>query len=537
MNNLLSKFWFKCVLIVLFLTALLFASAGLTVVAALVADDAFVGRAAEMIGELEQQMDTNGLSRTLGTIGIWWIMHRGLLVLLTVLSVLAALASFICLLCSMGHKEGVDGIWLCWLHRIPLDLLAAWTVLLCVFWSWLVFGVFDGLDWFIVSFGVTLLAAFVLPFVLSFAARAKAPGLFRNTVIWKLLSWIGRGLSNLGLVWKTALLFGAASLADLIAWAVTHWDADGFIGWFLVTRFLAGVVLLYITGALKRLQALGRAIAEGGTAEAIRPVPRWLPHLYRHGENLSSIQLGMHRAVEEQMRAERMKTELITNVSHDIKTPLTSIVNYVDLLKKEDIQPEKAREYVAVLDRQSDRLRKLTEDLVEASRASAGAVTIHPTRIDVNVLISQIAGEYVDRLDGAQLETVFKPDPSRPQIMADERHLGRVIDNLLSNICKYAQPGTRVYFESAVEDGQAVMRFKNVSRYELDIPADELMARFVRGDRSRHSEGSGLGLSIAQSLTELQGGQFRLEIDGDLFKATLRFPCAPDNAFQQEEPA
>ena len=218
-----------------------------------------------------------------------------------------------------------------------------------------------------------------------------------------------------------------------------------------------------------------------------------------------------------------MKTELITNVSHDIKTPLTSIVNYVDLLSKEDIQPEKAKEYVVVLGRQSARLKKLTEDLVEASKASSGSMAVHLAATDVNVLLSQMAGEYVERLEAAQLEPVFKPDPAQPKIQADGKLLSRVLGNLFSNICKYAMPGTRVYFESAVENGVVAMRFKNISRYELDIPAEELMARFVRGDRSRHTEGSGLGLSIAQSLTELQGGTFRVAVDGDLFKAELIF--------------
>ena len=236
------------------------------------------------------------------------------------------------------------------------------------------------------------------------------------------------------------------------------------------------------------------------------------------------IQAAFQKAVDEQTRAERMKTELITNVSHDIKTPLTSIVNYVDLLEKEDIQPEKAKEYVDVLHRQSARLKKLTEDLVEASKASSGCLPVHLARTDVNVLLSQLAGDYLEKLEAAQLEPVFHPAPSQPKIQADGQLLSRVLGNLFSNICKYAMPGTRVYFESSANAGIVTITFKNISKYELNIPAEELMARFVRGDRSRHTEGSGLGLSIAQSLTELQGGSFRLEIDGDLFKAIVSFP-------------
>ena len=521
MKPLLSKLWFKCLLVAVLLIAFLFGLATVWAAAYLAYQNVYVdpNAGAAMARELFDDMENGYLHLTLGNFLIWWIQHPVLLAAVAVLCVLAVLVSFILLLCAAGHKEGVEGIYLCWFHRIPLDLLAGLAVLAiaCLFW------ITEDINWW--PFFVLGLPVIVLPFVLSFAARAKAPGLLKNTVIYMVLHWIVQGLQNLPLVWKTVLIWGAAGFVDLIFWAATRYDADGFLFWFFPSRAVLVLVTLHVAGAMKQLQKLGAAIAEGRADASVKPIPRWLPHLRRHADNLSSIQLGMHRAVEAQMRSERMKTELITNVSHDIKTPLTSIVNYVDLLKKEDIQPDKAREYVDVLDRQSARLRKLTEDLVEASKASAGAVPVHPTLVDVNVLISQIAGEYVDRLDAAQLETVFKPDPARPQIMADERLLGRVIDNLVNNICKYAQPGTRVYFESAVRDGQAVLSFKNISRYELDIPADELMARFVRGDRSRHSEGSGLGLSIAQSLTQLQGGQFRLEIDGDLFKAIVSFPC------------
>ena len=228
--------------------------------------------------------------------------------------------------------------------------------------------------------------------------------------------------------------------------------------------------------------------------------------------------------VTEREQREALRREFSANVSHELKTPLTSIVNYVDLLEKEDIQPEKAKEYVDVLHRQSARLKKLTEDLVEASKASSGCLPVHLARTDVNVLLSQLAGDYLEKLEAAQLEPVFHPAPSQPKIQADGQLLSRVLGNLFSNICKYAMPGTRVYFESSAAGGIVTITFKNISKYELNIPAEELMARFVRGDRSRHTEGSGLGLSIAQSLTELQGGSFRLEIDGDLFKAIVSFP-------------
>ena len=246
--------------------------------------------------------------------------------------------------------------------------------------------------------------------------------------------------------------------------------------------------------------------------------------LKHHGENLNSIAQGMQKAVQQQLKSERFRTDLITNVSHDIKTPLTSIVNYVDLLKKEDVQPEKAKEYIAVLDRQSARLKKLTEDLVEASKASSGTLPVHLEAVDVNVLLSQVSGEYQSRFELCKLEPIVKLAPEAPQIQADGKLLWRVFDNLLSNICKYAMPGTRVYFTSEVQSGRVSISFKNISNYPLDITADELLERFVRGDSSRSTEGSGLGLSIAQSLTGLQKGTFDLVVDGDLFKANLSFP-------------
>ena len=233
---------------------------------------------------------------------------------------------------------------------------------------------------------------------------------------------------------------------------------------------------------------------------------------------------------QEQMKAEHLKTELITNVSHDIKTPLTSIVNYVDLLKKEDIPSPEAREYIAVLDRQSHRLKKLTEDLVEASKASSGVLNVDLQPTDVNVLFSQIEGEYQERLAACQMTLVTQPPAPGTVIRADSRLLSRVMDNLVSNICKYALPSTRVYVVSTLSREAVTISFKNVSRDELNISPDELMERFVRGDASRHTEGSGLGLSIARSLVQLQGGRFDLAIDADLFRADITFPLSESAA-------
>ncbi|MBQ8518534.1 MAG: HAMP domain-containing histidine kinase, partial [Agathobacter sp.] len=243
-----------------------------------------------------------------------------------------------------------------------------------------------------------------------------------------------------------------------------------------------------------------------------------------HGESINKVSEGIALAVEERMKSEHFKTELITNVSHDIKTPLTSIINYVDLIKKEDVQDEKLQEYVDVLDRQSARLKKLIEDLMEASKASTGNLTVNLEECDVEVLLTQIIGEFEEKLQKNQLAVVVEKPDVPVKMMADGRHIWRVLDNLLNNACKYSLPGSRVYVSLKAEKREAVIVFKNISKEALNIPSDELMERFVRGDSSRNTEGSGLGLSIAQSLTELMQGTMKLEIDGDLFKVTLRFP-------------
>lgn len=452
------------------------------------------------------------------------ISARYLLIVLTILLLAVCLFLFIFLLCSMGHKEGVDGIYQCWLNKIPLDLFLA--LLFALFFAWAAFlsdiWYIDFWYYILLAFGT---AALALTLILSVAGRAKAPGFFKNTIVYMVFAWIFRGLGRIPMVWRTMLIWVCWCFVDLYFTFSNSYYYDSLLpAFWVISRAVLTIVILYLASSLRLLQKEGQAIADGQTDYKGKPIPRWLPALKKHEENLQSIQLGIQKAVDEQTRAERMKTELITNVSHDIKTPLTSIVNYVDLLEKEDIQPEKAKEYVDVLNRQAARLKKLTEDLVEASKASSGSLPVHLAPTDVNVLLSQLAGDYLEKLEDAQLEPIFRPAPSQPVIQADGQLLSRVLGNLFSNICKYAMPGTRVYFESAADENTVSLTFKNISKYELNIPAEELMARFVRGDRSRHTEGSGLGLSIAQSLTELQGGTFRLEIDGDLFKAVMTFP-------------
>lgn len=243
------------------------------------------------------------------------------------------------------------------------------------------------------------------------------------------------------------------------------------------------------------------------------------------GESLNQIGDSLSVAVDDRMKSERMKTELITNVSHDIKTPLTTIVNYIDLLKNGQLDESVRTEYLAILEKQSAKLKKLTEDVIEASKAASGALTVCLEPIDAVELLEQFFAEYESRFSEALVTPVFSPPAEDFCLMADSVLLGRVLDNLFSNAVKYTQSDTRFYVDVSGREQETVLTFKNISREPLNISADELMERFVRGDRSRHTEGSGLGLSIGRSLTELMGGRLELILDGDLFKVDLHFPA------------
>lgn len=456
----------------------------------------------------------------------WLTEHTGLTIFLTALFALLALFCFCFSMASAGHWAGHEGIHLTWLDKIPADV---WLlVLLCTF--------FIGWEAFYYEWGRVFFCAALVPLVLlflcAFAAQCKAGTVLRGALIgriarflWRIVRAVFRALLHtlvrLPLVWKTALVGLVIAGAEFLLYINDFYRVR--YGVFLVMKLIELLAVLYIAVSLRTLQKGGEKLARGDFSSPI-DTRYLLWDFKRYGQELNDVQGGLEQAVQEQMKAEHLKTELITNVSHDIKTPLTSIVNYVDLLKKEDIPSPNAQEYIAVLDRQSHRLKKLTEDLVEASKASSGALNVELQPTDVNVLLSQIEGEYQERLAACHLTLVTQPPAPGTMIQADSRLLSRVMDNLVSNVCKYAMENTRVYVTAAVRDGQAVISFKNVSRDELNISPDELMERFVRGDASRHSEGSGLGLSIARSLVQLQGGTFALSIDADLFRADIVFP-------------
>ena len=451
----------------------------------------------------------------------WLLEHTGLTIFLTALFALLALFCFCFSLAAAGHWQGHEGIHLTWPSKIPADV---WLiVLLCTF--------FIGWE------ACAALVPLVLLFLCAFAAQGKAGTVLRSALIariarflWRIVRSLFLGLwriaRNLPLLWKTALVMAGVFFLEMLFVLAGYGSVDGI---FVIMKAVELLAALYIALNLRTLQKGGEKLARGDFSSPI-DTKYLIGDFKRYGQELNDVQSGLEQAVQEQMKAEHLKTELITNVSHDIKTPLTSIVNYVDLLKKEDIPSPEAREYIAVLDRQSHRLKKLTEDLVEASKASSGVLNVDLQPTDVNVLFSQIEGEYQERLAACQLTLVTQPPAPGTVIRADSRLLSRVMDNLVSNICKYALPSTRVYVVSTLSREAVTISFKNVSRDELNISPDELMERFVRGDASRHTEGSGLGLSIARSLVQLQGGRFNLAIDADLFRADITFPLSESAA-------
>ena len=484
----------------------------------------------------------------------WWLP-------MVLVGAVGTLACLVFVFVSAGRRKGSEGASLNVADRLPLDLYAAicWAavfgLLLAVVavadtmidntWPFLVTrnGVMFVVTVAICAYTGILIA--LAPF-LSFATRLKVGGgiWWRNTLIcwvcrlcWRFVKWCWILVKRFcGWVWymtkkipivpRTAIIMAAILFFNflLMVWNMNVYG-DAFV-WFLLFILSLVIFVAACFGAwqMKSLKAAGERMARGEIDEKIDT-----QHMYwefkHHAENLNSIGDGMAAAVEQRMKSERLKTELITNVSHDIKTPLTSIVNYVDLLQKPHT-PEQESEYLEVLDRQSKRLKKLTEDLVEASKASTGNMNVNIVRTNTREIIEQSLAEYGRRMEQGNLTVIVNIPDEPPHAMADGRLLWRVLDNLFNNVVKYALPGTRVYITSELDGGEAVISVKNISRDPLNISAEELMERFVRGDASRHTEGSGLGLNIAQSLVNLMHGKFSLSVDGDLFKAEIRLPKA-----------
>lgn len=438
-------------------------------------------------------------------------------------AVLLNIISYLFLLSCAGYRR--DGeVRLNFLDRIPFDVYLA--LLVCA--GGIGIALLDSIQW-AAALCVGIFGGYSLFLLLScsFAARIRAGGLLSRMLCVRIVRIVWRAvrtlLGNLPLIWKAVV-----ALTAIFFWDVICFDAVRYGGFFGVMLYLSGWTLiagfvLYEAICFGRVEKGCRGIAEGNINEKISL--NWLSGRLRNlAKTINHLQDGLSKAVEERMKSEHFRTELITNVSHDLKTPLTSIVNYIDLLKKENIDDPTAREYIEVLERQSARLKKLTEDLVEASKASTGNLEVQLSPCELGEFLCQTAGEYKERMRSREL-TLIVSTPDYPlHILADGRYLWRVFDNLLSNVCKYTQAQTRVYLTLDSHGGRAYIIFRSISRYPLNVSGEELMERFVRGDASRHTEGSGLGLSIARSLTELQKGDMEITVDGDLFKVTLSFP-------------
>ncbi len=428
------------------------------------------------------------------------------------------------------------------LNLLPLDLYACAAVAAI----WLLWQVFREVLSFISSegphlgnlslAGVNLVVMVIigLAFLCALAAQIKPSGYFWwnhsavgwcLTRLWRLLKFLWRGIRSLvsliPVVWQWVLTAGMMVLSLLIGFLWAGSSQEGI--WALLAAILAcGGIVAYSAYAFGALMRGIRRMNEGDLSHQIPTKYLW-GNFLTFAVELNSLSETAMIAAEHEMRSERMKSELITNVSHDIKTPLTSIINFVDLLRKPH-SPEESQAYLDVLSRQSARMKKLIEDLMELSKANSGNTPVTITRIDAVETVNQALGEFSDKLESARLEPVFRHGDAPIIIRADGRLSWRVLSNLLSNAVKYAMPDTRLYLDLIQVEDTVLLSLKNISRKALTVSADELLERFVRGDSSRKSEGSGLGLNIAKSLMELQGGSLQLLLDGDLFKVTLRFP-------------
>ncbi len=460
---------------------------------------------------------------------------------------LLGLILLVLLCCNVGRVNGKTEAVLNPIHKLPGDLMLLILVL------WLALGIsltefdFSYLAASLIGLGVASgLMALSLTYLLpSLCVRIKTHTLLKNTVCYRL----GRCLKKLGgslgkavsavflhlpLFWKVMAAYLALCILELIGLTMIYYGNGLLYLLWLVEKLLVGGVIAYVCMCFLRLKTGAERISAGDYNTKVS-TEHLVLEFKSTAEALNHIQDGIGTAVDRRMRSERLKTELITNVSHDLKTPLTSIVSYVDLLKQEPAGSPAAQEYLQVLDRQSARLKKLIEDLVEASKASTGNITVHAAPLDFSMMLGQALGEYSERLEKAGLTPVPKLPEVPVMINADGRLLWRILDNLLGNAVKYAMPGTRLYV-TLTADSHAIVTFRNISRDPLDVTPEELMERFVRGDSSRHTEGSGLGLSIARSLAESMGGEFILSVDGDLFKAAVIFPVLPQSPEAPAEP-
>ena len=430
---------------------------------------------------------------------------------------------------GIGRTRNQEGISLNWYDKILIEFAALISFIIGLSSLIFLIGLNGGST--ITNFVLMLSSVGVGFFIIYFACilffetlvkRLKTHTFVKTTIAYWIYIKLKDLMQNIKVTKRFILYSILFIIANLICFGIM-WS-DGFSG-FLLTIILYGITFSILNKRIKSYLKIKNAIFDiynGNTDIKLNEI-EVCKEMQDTAKQINDIAGGLSNALEEKLKSERLKTELITNVSHDIKTPLTSIINYVDLLKKEKIEGEKAQEYLNILDNKSQRLKKLTEDLVEASKASSGAIKLNMEKLNVNELIKQVSGEFEDKFKSNNLQEIISFTERDVYINADSRYMYRVLENMYSNISKYAMEGTRVYIDILEKSDKISIQIKNVSKQKLNITTDELMQRFVRGEASRNTEGSGLGLSIARSLTELQQGKFNIYLDGDLFKVIIEF--------------
>ena len=454
------------------------------------------------------------------------------------ISIAVTILLLLYLIITIGRKDEKGKIELNDFDKIPLEII--------IFFSVIISGVpfiplmSEEIDYnMVVSTGITIyLTIYILTVIVlnTIIKRIKSKTLYETTIIGKIIKLIiklGKKAANrCKNIWNTLIYSPKTTIKTItiigilaIFWTIVImlFYGSGFLPLVIIALIISAIYgAVRITKEYSQIERKLKEITEGNNQNELDE-KGFIPYFQTTIKYLNDISGGFEKAIQERMKSEKLKTELITNVSHDIKTPLTSIINYTDLLKKENIENEKAKEYINILDNKSQRLKKLTEDLVEASKISTGNVTLNLEKINIVELTKQALGEFEDRFNKKGLQVIMDSEKNNFQILADSRYMYRIIENLFSNISKYAMENSRVYIDIKNKENKVYLELKNISKDKLNISAEELMQRFVRGDKSRTTEGSGLGLSIAQNLTELQKGKFKLKLDGDLFKVELIF--------------
>lgn len=438
---------------------------------------------------------------------------------------LISVLCFVFLMCRAGSGSDVNELKARRLQRVELDLIAAILGIAGVIYlEYILENQMGNLyllpPMMLKSGAVALCIVWFTVCCYDIARQMKDRNWWQHTVIWYFCRGCRAFILSIPFIFRTLLIYlGLCAIEFMIC--LPFMRSEGIL-YLLLEKLILLPVIVYVALCCKKLLLTGRVLTEGRQDYKL-DTSKMIGAVKEHGNNLNSISQGISKAVEEQLKSERLKTELFTNISHDLKTPLTSIINYSRLISEVETGNETVTEYSQVLLRQSERLKKLLEDLMEASKATTGNLEVNPVPCDVGVILSQAVGEYQHRLEEKELDLIISQPDEPIRIMADGKHLWRVFDNLLNNICKYAQESSRVYLNVDQLGERVLIIFRNMSKYALNIPADELEERFVRGDKSRHMEGNGLGLPIAKTLIELQNGKMEIVIDGDLFKVVISF--------------